>query len=69
MTPIQFEGMKARAGGIRLNPHPERTPENYEWRLGWNTMEDQIQQALANARSMLMGMADARRSQVEARLR
>ena len=61
MTPVQFEGMKARASGIRVNPHPERTPDSHEWRRGFEIMDHQIQETLANARSMLSAMADMRR--------
>ena len=66
MTPVRFEGMKARASGIRVNPHPERTTDNHEWRRGFDIMDDQIQQTLANARSMLIDMHDMRRDRMAA---
>ena len=66
MTPVQFDGMKARASGIRVNPHPERTADNREWRRGFDLMDDQIQQSLANARSMLIDMHDMRRDRAAA---
>ena len=61
MTAVQLEGMQARAAGIRANPYPERTDEHFEWRLGFDLMEESIRQAIANARAMLIGLEDLRR--------
>jgi hypothetical protein len=64
MTAVRLEGMRARASGMRPNPYPERSPENCEWGVGFRLMDDQIQQALVNAQSMLSGMDDLRRSKL-----
>jgi hypothetical protein len=61
MTAIQLEGMKARATGTSTNPHAPKTPQHADWRLGYAMMEEQIQQALANAESMLSGIQDINR--------
>ena len=61
MTATQLEGMKARAAGVHANPYPERTSENYDWRRGFDVMDNAIRQAIANATAMLVGMDDMRR--------
>jgi hypothetical protein len=63
MTPIQLEGMAARSSGSSINPYPKKTTEHLQWRLGYDTMDDQIRQILDNARSMLSGIRDVHRLQ------